>query len=667
MPHKLDQLAINTIRFLAVDAVQAANSGHPGAPLGAAPMAYVLWDRVLRHHPRQPRWFNRDRFVLSAGHASAMLYALLHLTGYDLSLDDIKNFRQWGSKTPGHPEYGEVPGVEVTTGPLGQGFAHGVGMALAEKWLAARYNRPGHAIIDHFTYAIVSDGDLQEGISYEAASLAGHLRLGKLIYLYDDNGIQIEGSTGTNFTEDIHRRFAAQEWQVIGPVDGNDVAALEKAIALARQETEKPSLIHVKTVIGFGSPFAGQADCHGSPLGPEKVAKTKETLGWPLSPAFHVPAEVAEYLGRAVERGAGYEAEWQQKFAAYAAAYPELAEKLRGQMENALPAGWDEGLAELFAGETKPVATRAASGKVLNQLAKKIDWLLGGSADLAPSNQTWIKGEPELSPENPGGRNIHFGVREHAMGAIAGGLALHGGIIPYTGTFLTFSDYMRTPMRLAALMGIRAIYLFSHDSIGLGEDGPTHQPIEHAMLLRQIPNLVLIRPADAAETVEAWKAALTRDNGPTTLLLTRQNVPIFDRAKYGAAAGLHRGGYVLWDSTGKTPQIIFIGTGSELSLALAAGEKLAAEGLAVRVVSLPSWELFDRQDAAYRETVLPAAVRARVAVEAGSTQGWQKYVGLDGAVIGLDRFGLSAPFGVLYEKFGFTVENLVATAKKCLK
>lgn len=662
-PKQLSERCINTLRFLAVDAVQKARSGHPGAPLGMAATAFCLWDRFLKHSPADPHWLDRDRFILSAGHASALLYGLLHLTGYDLSLADIKNFRQWGGKTPGHPEYPLVPGVEMTTGPLGQGFAHGVGMAVAEKWLGARYNRPGHAIVDHYTYALVSDGDLQEGVSYEAASLAGKHKLGKLIYLYDDNDIQIEGSTDKVFTEDVAMRFTAMGWQAIGPVDGFDLEALDETVRLARATTDKPSLIICQTVIGYGSPLAGSEKCHGAPLGEENVRAAKEALGWPLEPDFFVPAEVKEYMGRAVERGRRAQSEWDERLAAFRAAYPQLAEQFLAQMKGDLPAGWDEGLDDLFAGLDKPLATRNASGKVLNAVVKKFDWLVGGSADLGPSNKTIQDGRGDFGEGDCAGSNFAFGVREHAMGSLAGGMALHGGVIPYTGTFLIFTDYMRPPMRLAALMGLRVIYIYSHDSIALGEDGPTHQPIEQIMQLRLMPNVAVIRVADGPETVEAWRVALTRREGPTVLLTSRQDLPLIDRTECAAATGLRQGAYVLWESASQ-PELILIATGSEVHLALEAGQKLAAEGVKVRVVSMPCWELFDAQPAAYRESVLPPATGKRLAVEAGLKFGWERYVGPSGAVIGLEHYGDSAPWQVLYEQYGFTVENIVAQAKK---
>ncbi|HPQ69425.1 MAG TPA: transketolase [bacterium] len=665
MNQQVSERCLNTLRFLAVDAVQKARSGHPGAPLGMAAMAFCLWDRFLKHNPADPQWLDRDRFILSAGHASSLLYGLLHLTGYDLSLDDIKNFRQWGSKTPGHPEYPLVPGVEMTTGPLGQGFAHGVGMAIAERWLAARYNRPGHAIVDHYTYALVSDGDLQEGVSHEAAGLAGKHKLGKLIYLYDDNDIQIEGSTDKVFPEDVAQRFAALGWQTIGPVDGFDLEALDAAIREAQAETEKPSLIICKTIIGYGSPLAGSEKCHGAPLGEANVTATKEALGWPLEPAFFVPDDVREYMGRAVERGRQAQAAWDERLAAYRLAHPDLAARFVAQMSGEFPTGWDDELDALFAGSDKPVATRNASGKVLNAVVKKVDWLMGGSADLGPSNKTYQDGLGDFGEDGFAGPNLAFGVREHAMGSLAGGLALHGGVIPYTGTFLIFTDYMRPPMRLAALMGLRVIYVYSHDSIALGEDGPTHQPIEQIMQLRLMPNVTVVRPADGPETVEAWRVALTRREGPTVLLTSRQDLPAIDRTRAAAATGLRRGAYVLWESAAQ-PELIFIATGSEVHLALEVGQKLAAEGEKVRVVSMPSWELFAAQDAAYRESVLPAKTGKRLAVEAGLKYGWERWVGPAGAVIGLEHYGDSAPWQVLYEKYGFTVENIEARARQLL-
>ena len=663
---ELDRLCINTIRFLAVDAVQKAQSGHPGAPMGAAAMAYTLWDRFLKHNPRNPEWPNRDRFVLSNGHASMLLYALLHLTGYDLPLEEIKNFRQWGSKTPGHPEYGHTPGVEATTGPLGQGFGNGVGMAIAERWLAEHYNRLGHQIIDHYVYGIVSDGDLQEGVSSEAASLAGTLRLGKLIYLYDDNNIQIEGSTDQVFEENVALRFQAYNWQVLGPIDGHDVAAVEQALREARADREQPSLIICKTVIGYGSPDQDTAKVHGEPLGEENVRAAKEALGWPQEPTFYVPDEVLARVRRAVQRGHEAEEEWREQLKKYRETYPHLAAELEAQLRGELPALWDGELVNLFPPDSEPTATRVASGRTLNSIVKKVHALAGGSGDLAPSTKTILADYGDLGWHHYWGHNMHFGVREHAMGAIVNGMALHGGIIPYAATFLVFSDYMRPPIRLAAMMGLQVLYVFTHDSIGLGEDGPTHQPIEQLMNLRAVPNLTVIRPADATETVEAWKAALMNKDGPTALVLTRQKLPVLDRRELASAEGLHSGAYPLWENSEGNPEIIIIGTGSEVHIALQAGRQLASEGVRVRVVSMPSWELFDRQPAVYRESVLPTHVKARVAVEAGAKLGWEHYLGLEGAVIGMDRFGASAPGAVVLEKFGFTPENVVATAKKVL-
>ncbi|MDT8304385.1 MAG: transketolase [Anaerolineae bacterium] len=664
---QLDEKSINTIRFLAVDAVEQAQSGHPGTPMGAATMAYTLWDRFLKHNPKNPAWPDRDRFVLSPGHASMLLYALLHLTGYDLPLEELKNFRQWGSKTPGHPEYHETPGVEMTTGPLGQGFAHAVGMAIAERWLAEHYNRPGHEIIDHVTYAIVSDGDMQEGVSSEAASIAGTLRLGKLIFLYDANDIQIEGSTGIAFSEDVAQRFAAYGWQVIGPIDGHSIEDVATAIAAAKADSSRPSLIISKTVIGFGSPGEATAAVHGEPLGEAGVKTAKLALGWPLQPPFHTPEDVLATMRRAVTRGHAAEEAWQARFAAYAAAYPQEAAYLQADLAGELPEDWDAALEGLFGSGTSAMATRNASGEVLNALVQRLHALTGGSADLSPSTKTILSGYGDFGWDEYCGHNMHFGVREHAMGAIAGGMALHGGVIPYTATFLTFSDYMRPPMRLAALMGLRVIYIFTHDSIGLGEDGPTHQPVEHLMNLRAVPNLTVIRPADATETAEAWRAALRNRRGPTALIFSRQKLPLLDQTELGSAAGARRGAYVLWESGEGLPEVILIGTGSEVHVAFEAGRQLDAQGTRARVVSMPSWELFDQQPADYRESVLPAAVRARVAVEAGQRTGWEHYTGLDGAIVGLDGFGASAPAGVLYEKFGITADAVAAEARTLLK
>lgn len=661
--NELDQRCIHTIRFLAADMVQQARSGHPGTPMGAATLAYVLWDRFLKHNPANPGWNDRDRFVLSPGHASALLYALLHLTGYDLPLDELKRFRQWGSKTPGHPEHGLTPGVEVTTGPLGQGFAHGVGMAVAERWLADHYNAPDFEIINHYTYAIVSDGDLQEGVASEAASLAGTLRLGKLIYLYDDNGIQIEGSTDIAFDEDVGRRFEAYGWHVLGPLDGHDPAAVEAAIRAGQDEGVRPTLIVCRTHIGFGAPTKQDtAAAHGEPLGEAEIMAAKEAAGWPVDTPFYVPDDVRAHMGEALERGRAVDIAWQHRVHKWWHENPEQAQAFDLDTRGEFPADWDTGLADLFSAEDPPMATRVASGQVLNALVPRLHALTGGSADLAPSTKTILKGYGNFGFQEYCGHNMHFGVREHAMGSIVNGMALHGGTIPYAATFLVFSDYMRPAIRLAALMEQRVIFVFTHDSIGLGQDGPTHQPVEHLLSLRAIPNLTVIRPGDASETAAAWRAALLNERGPTALILSRQKLPALDPA---VAADALRGGYVLWKSDAD-PQVILLGTGSEVHIALEAGKKLAAAGVPTSVVSLPSWELFDRQPADYRESVLPNAVRARVAVEAASKLGWEHYVGLDGAVVGMDGFGASAPAEVLYEKFGVTVENVVAQARALL-
>jgi len=664
MSKELEQLCVNTIRFLAVDGVQKAKSGHPGMPMGMADAAYVLWTQFLRHNPANPKWPNRDRFVLSAGHGSMLLYSLLYLTGYDLPLEELMRFRQWGSRTPGHPEYGLAPGVETTTGPLGQGFATGVGMAIAERFLAATFNRPGYNLVDHYVYAIVSDGDLMEGISHEAASLAGHLKLGKLIYLYDDNHISIDGSTEITFTEDRAARFAAYNWHV-QRVDGHDRAAVAAAIRAAQAETERPSLICCRTHIGYGSPNRQDtAKVHGEPLGEEEVILTKRNLGWPEDKTFYVPEEALQVFRQAVPRGQQLEDEWRQTFQRYAKEYPDMAELWQRVWSRDVTLNWEKVL-PVFAPSAGGEATRVASGMVLNALAPMLPTLIGGSADLTPSNNTELKGIPWMEPGNYAGRNIHFGVREHAMGAILNGLALHGGVIPYGGTFLVFSDYMRPAIRLAAMMELPVIYVFTHDSIGLGEDGPTHQPVEHLPALRAIPNLVVIRPADANETSEAWRVALERREGPTALLLTRQKVPVFDRATLAPASGLRRGAYVLADSA-RQPDIILIASGSEVTLALGAREALAQRGVQTRVVSMPSWELFEAQSPEYRTQVLPPQVTARLAVEAAIPLGWERYVGNNGAVIGMERFGASAPYQVLLEKFGFTVENVTQRALQLL-
>ena len=659
----LDQLCINTIRFLAVDAVQQAKSGHPGAPMGAAPMAYVLWDRFLKHSPNDPRWPDRDRFVLSAGHASMLLYSLLHLTGYDLPMEELKRFRQWGSKTPGHPEYGLTPGVEVTTGPLGQGFANGIGMAVAERWLAEHYNRPGHEIIDHYVYGIVSDGDLMEGVASEAASLAGTLQLGKLIYLYDDNEISIEGDTDISFRENVGQRFKAYGWHVIGPIDGMDTAAVDLALREARAELGRPSLIVCQTLIGYGSPNkAGTGSVHGEALGEEEVRLTREQLGWHRGP-FSIPEEALEHFRLAVERGGGQQAEWEARMADYRRAHPDEAARLSEALSGDLPEGWDGELHTLFGPGDGPVATRDASGKVMNAISKRVHSFVGGSADLAPSTKTILNDRGHYASDEYGGHNMHFGVREHAMGAVANGMAVHGGLIPYTATFLLFSDYMRPPMRLAALMEQRVVYLFTHDSIGMGEDGPTHQPIEQLLGLRAVPNLVVVRPADATETVEAWKVALERRDGPTVLVFSRQSLPVLDRTVLADADGVRRGAYTLLDTSGD-PEVILLGTGSEVHVAVEAEQLLRQEGVRARVVSMPSWELFDAQSAEYRDSVLPPEVRARVSVEAATTLGWERYIGDMGVAVGISRFGASAPGGVIYEELDLTARRVADEAMR---
>ena len=660
-----DQLCINTIRTLAMDAVQKANSGHPGLPMGAAAMAYVLWTRFLTHHPTNPSWPNRDRFILSAGHGCMLLYSLLHLTGYDLPLDELKRFRQWGSRTPGHSEHGLTPGVETTTGPLGQGFGNGVGMAIAERFLATHFNRPGYTIVDHHVYAIVSDGDLMEGVSSEAASLAGHLGLGKLIYLYDDNRITIDGSTSLAFTENVGQRFEAYGWHV-QRVDGNDLIEVEAALSAAQAATERPSLIIARTHIAYGSPNKQDtAEAHGAPLGEEEVKATKRALGWPLEPAFYIPDEALAHFREALQRGRAREAQWQAQFDAYAAAHPELAAEWRTVMNGRLPEGWADKLPTFPPGGGS-MATREASGKVLNAIAPHLPTLIGGSADLTPSNNTYLKGYGDFQRDNVGARNLHFGVREHAMGSILSGMALHGGVIPYGGTFLIFSDYMRPAIRLAALSHIHVIYVFTHDSIGLGEDGPTHEPIEHLASLRAMPNLTVIRPADANETVVAWRVALEHRGGPVALALTRQKLPVLDRTILASADLLRRGAYVLADASNGQPDIILIATGSEVQLALEARQRLTARGIGARVLSMPSWELFEQQPDSYRDEVLPPSVTARLAIEAASPHGWHRYVGPMGAVIGMTRYGASAPYQVLMEQFGFTADNVTSRALSLL-
>jgi len=665
MGTRLDQLCINTIRTLAMDAVQKANSGHPGLPMGMADVAYVLWTRFLRHNPVTPDWPNRDRFLLSAGHGSMLLYGLLHLTGYDLPLEELESFRQWDSRTPGHPEYGLTPGVETTTGPLGQGFANGVGMAIAERFLAATFNRPGFPIFDHYTYAIVSDGDLMEGVSHEAAGLAGHLGLDKLIYLYDDNEISIEGSTDITFTEDVPARFRAYGWYV-QEVDGYDLDGIEAAIRAAQEEAERPSLIVCHTHIAYGSPNKQDtADAHGAPLGKEEVALTKEALGWSPDAHFLIPEEALAVFRRAIEQGERAEAEWNETFARYREECPEKAALLETLWVGELPAGWVDAL-PTFTPADGPLATRKASGAVLNALAPALPTLIGGSADLAPSTSTLLRGYDDFQRATPAGRNLRFGVREHNMGAVLNGMALHGGLLPYGATFLVFSDYMRPPVRLAALMHLPVVYVWTHDSVWVGEDGPTHQSVEQLAALRAIPGLVVVRPADANETAAAWRVALERRHGPTALALTRQKVPVLSETSRDPAETVARGAYVLAESTG-IPDVILIASGSEVYLALEARDLLARKGAAVRVVSMPSWELFDAQPESYREAVLPPQVTARLAIEAGVTQGWAKYVGLGGDVMGLERFGASAPYKVLMEEFGFTAEAVAERALRLLE
>ncbi|MBN1662792.1 MAG: transketolase [Deltaproteobacteria bacterium] len=679
---KFEQRCINTIRFLAADAVEKAKSGHPGMPMGAAAMAYVLWRRHVKHNPANPLWIDRDRVVLSAGHASMLLYAMLYLTGYDITLEDIQSFRQWGSKTPGHPERCQPPGAEMTTGPLGQGLASACGIALAEAHLAATYNRPGQDIIRHFTYVLASDGDLMEGVSAEACSLAGHLGLGKLIVLYDDNGVCLAGSTGLSFTEDVGMRFAAYGWHVEKVDEGNDTSAIDAAISKAKAETNRPSIICVRTTIGYGAPNKeNTSDAHGSPLGKEELLAAKKRLGWPAEPDFLIPEEVLAHFREALKTGQDLENQWEKRFSGYADQYPEPAREFQRIIAGTLPDDWESALPS-FPDDSKDMATRKASETIMQAVAPRLPELMGGSADLNPSTFTWLKGLGDFqkpgtdsnavkgttgSQWNFAGRNIHFGVREHAMAAMINGMAIHGGFIPYASTFLTFSDYMRPSIRLAAMMRLRVVYVFTHDSIGLGEDGPTHQPIEQVMNLRCIPNMTVIRPADANETAEAWKYALQNQNGPTALILTRQNLPVLNRSELEPAECLQRGAYILWDSSTILPQVILLATGSEVEIAMAAARKLFAEGLRVRVVSMPSWELFELQPPEYRDSILPASVRARVSVEAGVRIGWERHVGFDGAMVGMDNFGASAPAKVLYEKFGFTADNVVAVAKTLIK
>ena len=653
----IDGLCVNTIRTMAMDAVQAANSGHPGAPMGLAAAAYVLWTRALKHNPKNADWVDRDRFVLSGGHASALLYSLLYLTGYKLSLKEIKNFRQWGSQTPGHPEYGHTSGVETTTGPLGQGFSNAVGMAMAERHLAAIFNRGSQKIVDHHTYVMCGDGDLMEGIASEAASLAGHLGLGKLICIYDDNKISIEGSTAIAFTENVAARFRSYHWQVIPVKDGNDLAAIEKALKEARAETAKPTLIALRTHIAYGSPNKQDTHgAHGAPLGEDEIRLTKENLGWPQNKKFYVPEKARKAFGKCTEKGRKAETAWNKRLKAYAKKNPELAKNWETAIAGTLPRRWDAGIPTFRDG--KAIATRAASGQVLNALAENLPTLIGGSADLAPSNNTIIKSSFDFQKNSYAGRNIRFGVREHAMGAILSGMALHKGVRPYGGTFLVFADYCRPAIRLAALMKQPVIYVFTHDSVAVGEDGPTHQPVEHLAALRAIPGLTVIRPADATETAAAWRVAI-KANGPVALILSRQSLPVLDRSFYPSATALAKGAYILSDARGK-PDVILIGSGSEVSICLEAQTALARMGVSVRVVSMPSWELFERTSQKYKDAVLPPKVTARVAVEAGISMGWERYVGSRGAVVGIDRFGASAPGATVLDKYGMKAATIIA-------
>lgn len=666
MTHEIDKLSIDTVRTLSMDGVQQARSGHPGTPMALAPLAYILWTRFLRFNPKNPQWFDRDRFILSIGHASMLLYSMLHLTGYDLSLDDLKNFRQWGSRTPGHPEYGHTPGVETTTGPLGQGIMNGVGMAMAEAHLAAVFNRPGHEIVDHRTWVFCGDGDLMEGASHEAASLAGHLGLGKLICVFDDNHITIEGSTSLSCSDDAALRFQSYGWHVRNVGDrADDLETLTAAFEEARREKERPSLIIVRSHIGYGSPNRQDSpSAHGEPLGEEEIRLAKRFYGWPEDAKFLVPDEVRRHMGQSVERGKTLEDVWNERLEAYRKAYPDLADRLAASLSGTLPAGWEADL-PVFSPE-KGIATRAASGTALNAVAAKIPWLAGGSADLSPSTKTVISGSGYVSRDNHSGRNIAWGIREHAMAACAAGMALHGGVRPFTATFFVFTDYARPAIRLAALMGLPVIYVMTHDSIGVGEDGPTHQPVEHLASLRAMPNLNVIRPADANETVFAWRAAMERTDGPTLLALTRQNLPVFDRNETAPAAGVLKGAYVLSREKGERPDVILMATGSEARLVHEAQKTLADEGIDARVVSMPCWEIFRQQPAEYRNQVLPLDITARLAVEAGASQGWREWVGDRGKIIALDRFGASAPADELFRRFGFTVENVVAKTRELL-
>jgi len=661
----LTQTAINTIRLLSVDAVQKANAGHPGLPMGAAPMTYVLWQKHLHHNPKNPKWPNRDRFVLSGGHGSMLLYSMLHLTGYDLSLDELKAFRQYGSRTPGHPESFLTPGVEASTGPLGQGATNAVGMAMAERFLAGRYNRPGHEIVNHFTYAMLGDGDMMEGITHEAASLAGHLKLGKLVWLYDDNKISLDGPTSLHFTEDVGKRFEAYGWHVQKVAQGDsDVDAIDKAIAAAKTDP-RPSLIMVRTTIGFGSPHkAGTCEAHGAPLGADEVKATKVALGWDPDKQFYIPDEAKAHFAAAVDRGSLAEAEWQKRFDAWAAANPALASEWKTALRGELPADWDAAI-PTYEVKDEP-ATRVSGGKILAAIASKVPWFLGGDADLSCSTMTALPGQGDFSGETGLGRNIHYGVREHAMGAIANGIAYHGQMRSFTATFFVFSDYERPAVRLAALSKLPVIFVFTHDSIGVGEDGPTHQPIEHLAALRAIPNLWVMRPADGNETAEAYRLAMQRTDGPVAMILSRQKAPTLDRTKVAPATGVARGAYVLCETAGGSPQVVLIATGSEVTLALAAQEKLAASGVRARVVSMPSCELFAAQAADYRDSVLPRGL-PRVSVEAASSFGWHRWVGDRGTVIGIDRFGASAPGPTLFKQFGFTADHVAQAALDLIK
>jgi transketolase len=662
---KLDQLCINTIRTLAMDAVQQANSGHPGTPMALAPVAYVLWDRYLRHNPHNPQWPNRDRFVLSAGHASMLLYAMLHLSGYDLPLEELKRFRQWGSKTPGHPEHGLTPGVETTTGPLGQGVANSVGFAIAERWLAAHFNRPGHEIVDHRVYAVAGDGCMMEGVSQEAASLAGHLRLSNLVWIYDNNHITIEGNTALAFSDDVAARFASYHWNVLRVGDANDTDLLDRAIQSALKETDRPSLVIVDSHIAWGAPNKQDTSAaHGEPLGEEEIRLTKQRYGWPPDAKFLVPDEVSKYTERSIDRGRKAEEEWNGRFAAYKTEHPALAEEWERMQSGELPDGWDQNI-PTFPADEKGVAGRDASSKILNAIAAKVPWLVGGAADLAPSTKTRMAEGGDFEAGSYGGRNFHFGIREHAMGALLNGMAL-SKLRAYGSGFLIFSDYMRAPIRLSSLMELPVMYIFTHDSIGVGEDGPTHQPIEQLISLRAIPQLLVIRPGDGNEVAEAWRIMMKSSHHPVALILSRQALPTVDRTKYAPASGVQQGAYVLGDSDG-APEVILMGTGSELQLCVAAHEQLKTEGVKSRVVSMPCWELFERQPEEYRASVLPTSVRARVAVEAGTSLGWRRYVGIDGRIVARREFGASAPLKELLKQFGFTVENVVAAARESMK